>query len=49
MGKQNTKEQAIKINARQLGGKRNINACSEELQLFFACMAVRTSTHFPTF
>jgi hypothetical protein len=41
MGKQNKKEPLIKINPRQFAGKRNTNACGEELQSFFACLAVR--------
>jgi hypothetical protein len=41
MGKQNKKEPLIKINPRQFSGKRNTNACGEELQSFFACLAVR--------
>lgn len=41
MGKQTKKETLIKINPRQFGGKRNTNACGEELQSFFACLAVR--------
>ncbi|KAL4519471.1 hypothetical protein Ndes2526B_g01935 [Nannochloris sp. 'desiccata'] len=39
MGKQNKKEPLIKINPRQFAGKRNTNACGEELQSFFACLA----------
>jgi len=41
MGKQNKRETLIKINPRQFAGKRNTNACGEELQSFFACLAVR--------
>lgn len=40
MGKQNKKEQIMKITTRQLGGKRDVNSCGEELQSLFACMAV---------
>ena len=40
MGKQQKRDAGIKINNRQLGGKRSVNNCSEELQTFFACMAV---------
>jgi len=44
MGKQNKRDRLIKINSnsRQFGGKRDMGTCGEELQSFFACMAVST-------
>ena len=49
MGKQNKKEAIIKINTRQIGGKRDVHACGEELQSFFACMAVSPTVALSSF
>lgn len=39
MGKQNKKEHIIKVNPQKMGGRRQVAACTEELQAFFACLS----------
>jgi hypothetical protein len=45
MGKQNKKERIIKVNPQKMGGRRQVAACTEELQAFFACLS-RSGTSF---
>lgn len=39
MGKQNKKERIIKVNPQKMGGRRQVAACTEELQAFFVCLS----------